>query len=142
MTIRNVSKRMALIPSLIGSIMLAGVHTSAEAQSLGSATTPDGKVRVDITSLKRTEGETTTLKFQVTNRSNSSYSVTTANIRLIDIVGRRSYSPGLTSPSCSAPVDQKTDCYAIFGAPPATTQKISIQFYEKMDLITGIPIGE
>jgi hypothetical protein len=30
----------------------------------------------------------------------------------------------------------------VFGAPPAGTQKMSVQFYEKLDLITDIPLGE
>ena len=109
---------------------------------LGAATSPDGKARVEILSLKRTEGETVTLRFQVTNAGNDTYSMTLGNSRLVDIVGRRIYSPGLTSSGCSAPAGQQLACYAVFGAPPAGTQKMSVQFYEKLDLITDIPLGE
>ncbi|HEV2571352.1 MAG TPA: hypothetical protein VGU72_06415 [Beijerinckiaceae bacterium] len=126
----------------LAAIVVAISSALAQSPSIGSGTSPDGKVRIDIISLKRTEGDTLTLRFQVANESNASYGVTTGNIYLLDIVGRRSYSPGVTSPSCSTPVGQKSACYAIFGAPPASTQKINVQFYEKMDLITGVPISE
>jgi hypothetical protein len=109
---------------------------------LGSATSPDGKTRVDIVSLKRTEGETVTLRFQVSNAGNDTYGMTLGNARLVDMAGRRIYSPGLTSSGCSVPAGQNLECYAVFGAPPAGTQKLSVQFYEKLDLITGIPLGE
>ena len=68
--------------------------------------------------------------------------MTLGNSRLVDIVGRRIYSPGLTSSGCSAPAGQQLACYAVFGAPPAGTQKMSVQFHEKLDLITDIPLGE
>lgn len=110
--------------------------------TLGSATSPDGKTRVEILSLKRTEGETVTLRFQVTNSGNDTYSMTLGNSKLVDMIGRRIYSPGLTSSGCSVPAGQQLACYAVFGAPPAGTQKMSVQFYEKLDLITNIPIGE
>jgi hypothetical protein len=109
---------------------------------LGSATSPDGKTRLDIVSLRRTEGDTVTLRFQVTNDGNETYGVTVGNSRLIDMAGRRIYSPGLTSSNCSVPAGQQLACYAVFGAPPAGAQKMSVQFYEKLDLITGIPLSE
>ncbi len=109
---------------------------------LGSATSQDGKARVDIVSLKRTEGDTVTLRFQVTNNGNETYGMTLGNSRLVDMIGRRIYSPGLTSSGCSVPAGQQLACYAVFGAPPAGTQKMSVQFYEKLDLITGVPLGE
>jgi len=110
--------------------------------ALGTAASPDGKTLVEILSLKRTEGETVTLRFQVTNSGNDTYSMTLGNSKLVDMVGRRIYSPGLTSSGCSVPAGQQLACYAVFGAPPAGTQKMSVQFYEKLDLITNIPIGE
>ena len=133
-------KTSMLVAGITLSVAMAG---AASAQtSLGAATSPDGKVRMDILSLKRTEGETVTIRFQITNSSNDTYRVTVDNMRLIDVVGRRIYSPGITSPGCLTPVGQRETCYAIFGAPPASTQKINVQFYEKTDLITGVPIGE
>jgi hypothetical protein len=124
-------------------ICVALVATSpAFSATLGSATSPDGKTRVDIVSLKRTEGETVTLRFQVTNDGNDTYSMTAANARLVDMIGRRIYSSGLASTTCSVPSGQQLACYAVFGAPPAGTQKMSVQFYEKLDLVTGIPLSE
>jgi hypothetical protein len=122
--------------------LLAPPGAWAQHQGAGSATSPDGKVRVDILSLKRTEGDTVTLRFQVTNDSNDGYLVTMDNMRLIDIAGRRVYSPGVTSKNCSTPIGQQLTCYAIFGAPPAGTKTMAVQFYEKMDLITGVPVSE
>jgi hypothetical protein len=114
----------------------------AQDQSPGIATSPDGKVRVQVLSLKRTEGETVTLRFQVTNNSNDDFRVVPINLRLIDIAGRRIYSPGVTSNNCITPVGQQLTCYAVFGAPPPSTKTMTVQFYEKFDLINGVPIGE
>ena len=130
-----------LLLSGIGMSFTGALPACAQDASLGSALSPDGKVRIDIVSLKRTEGDTVTVRFQVTNNSNDSYGVTVDNMRLIDIVGRRSYTPGVSA-RCSIPVGQRFTCYAIFGAPPAGTRTINIQFYERMDLITGVPISE
>ena len=132
-----------LIPAIgICAALLAGTTVASAAPSLGSATSTDGKTRVDIVSLKRTEGDTVTLRFQITNGGNDNFSMTPGNARLIDMTGRRIYSPGLTSSTCSAPAGEQLACYAVFGAPPAGTQKMSVQFYEKLDLISGIPLGE
>lgn len=120
--------------------LFATAPAFSAAPALGSATSPDGKTRVEILSLKRTEGETVTLRFQVTNGGNDTFSMTLGNSKLVDMIGRRIYSPGLTSSGCSVPSGQQLACYAVFGAPPAGTQKMSVQFYEKLDLITNIPL--
>ena len=116
--------------------------SSAQPQETGAATSPDGKVRVQVLSLKRTEGETLTLHFQITNSGNDDYAMTLDNMQLIDLAGRRVYNPGLHSPTCSTPAGKQLTCYAVFGAPPASTRTMAVQFYEKLDLITGVPIGE
>ena len=136
--------RLAKIVTMMG-ICAALVEVSpafSAAPILGSATSFDSKTRVDILSLKRTEGETVTLRFQVTNNGNDTFGMTVGNARLIDMAGRRIYSPGLTSSGCSVQAGQQLACYAVFGAPPAGTQKMSVQFYEKLDLITGVPLSE
>jgi hypothetical protein len=140
----NMKKTYPNIIAAIGVCAAILAHAPAvnAAPSLGSATSSDGKTRVDIVSLKRTEGDTVTLRFQVTNGGNDSFSMTTGNAKLIDMVGRRIYSPGLTSSTCSTPSGEQLACYAVFGAPPAGTQKMSVQFYEKLDLISGVPISE
>jgi hypothetical protein len=114
----------------------------AQDKPVGSATTSDGKVRLDVLSLKRTEGETVTLRWQIINDGNEGYSMTPGNMKLLDIPGRRSYSPGVVSPSCSAQIGQRMTCYAVFGAPPAATKTMAVQFYEKIEMISGVPIGE
>ncbi len=119
--------------------MAASVAT-AQDKPLASVKGAAPDVRIDITSLKRTEADTLTLRLQVTNEGSSSYSMVVDNIRLIDLAGRRSYTPGISGSSCSTQAGKTTSCYAIFGAPPATTKTINIQFYEQVDLITGIPI--
>ena len=121
--------------------LLAPTAVRAEDQNPGTATSPDGKVRVQVLSLKRTEGETVTLRFQITNNSNDRFSVTEGNMRLIDIAGRRIYYPGVTH-SCNTPTGQQLTCYAVFGAPPSSARTMTVQFDENFDLITGVPIGE
>ena len=120
--------------------LIATTIVAAQDQPLASVKGADPDVRIDITSLKRTEAETLTLRLQVTNNGSSGYSMVADNIRLIDLAGRRSYTPGVTGPSCSTQAGKTSTCYAIFGAPPASTKTISIQFYEKVDLISGVPI--
>ena len=66
----------ALILGLCG-LFLA--PPSARAQEAGAATSPDGKVRVQVLSLKRTEGETLTLYFQITNNGNDDYRTVVVN---------------------------------------------------------------
>jgi hypothetical protein len=114
----------------------------AEDKPLGSVTSQDGKVQVEIVTLKRTEGGTVMLRLQVTNDGNETFGITPGNLRLVDIPGRRIYSPGLSSPSCFTPVGQRLTCYAIFGAPPAATKAMTVQFYEKLDVISTVPVSE
>ena len=123
-------------------LLLALPHARAQDQALGSATSTDGKVRLEILSLKRTEGDTVTLRWQIMNNGNDSYGMTPSNIHLVDIPGRRVYSPGLTSPNCSTPAGQRMTCYAVFGALPAATKTMTVQFYEKIELISGVPVSE
>jgi outer membrane protein OmpA-like peptidoglycan-associated protein len=70
-----------------------------------SGVSADGKVHADMLSLKRTEGDTVTLRFAIVNDSNRTVSTTLGNMRLIDLVGRTSYEPGVTSSTCSLAVD-------------------------------------
>ncbi len=137
---RSLRQCSIVVGALVG--MLMPSLAVAQDQPIASVATTDGKVHIDILSLKRTEGETLTLRLAITNNSNDGYDPVLGNTRLIDLIGRRIYSPGLTSPTCNTPVGQKQSCYAIFGAPPAGTQKLNIQFYEKLDLIAGVPVSE
>jgi hypothetical protein len=139
--VSRVFKRYSVVIGMLASLLAPSVAV-AQDQAIASVMTADGKVRVDILSLKRTEAETLTLRLMISNNSNERYDPVLGNIRLIDLIGRRVYSPGLTSPTCTTQVGQKQSCYAIFGAPPSGTQKLNIQFYEKLDLITGVPVSE
>lgn len=138
MKARSAGERFATLAGIVW--LMAATVATAQDKPLASIKGADPDVRIDITSLRRTEAETLTLRLQVTNNGSSSYSMVADNIRLIDLSGRRSYTPGITGPNCSTQAGKTTSCYAIFGAPPATTKTINIQFYEKVDLISGVPI--
>ena len=56
-------------------------------EALGAATSPDGKTRLDVVSLKRTEGDTVTLRFQVTNDG-------TVELKLYTIYAPPQHAPG------------------------------------------------
>ena len=72
----------------------------------------------------------------------SNFSITPGNIRLVDLAGRRQYEPGLMSSLCISKPDERTECWATFGAPPATTKTLAVKFYEQFDLLTGVPITD
>jgi hypothetical protein len=138
------ASRVAALALCLAAVPLAVPVADARAEDppVRSATTADGKVRVDVLSLKRTEGDTVTLRFAVVNNGNSDFSVSLLNLRLIDLIARRSYDVGLSSSSCTTPADKQHTCWAMFAAPPANTRTIALKFYEPLDLITGIPITE
>jgi hypothetical protein len=119
------------------SCVLASVAAAkADDAAVASGVTADGKVRADMLSLKRTEGDTVTLRFAIVNESNRTVSTTLGNMRLIDLVGRTSYEPGVTSSSCSAESGAKTICWAVFAAPGQNTKTINVKFYDAFDLIS------
>ncbi len=105
-----------------------------------STVTEDG-VHITILSLKHTEGETVTLRFELDNQGNKDFSVTTVNLHLLDMAGRREYQAGLGS-RCSVDSGKKTECWAMFGAPPPSAKSMTVRFYEKVDLIPGVTFGE
>jgi hypothetical protein len=107
---------------------------------VASGVSSDGKVRADMLSLKRTEGDTVTLRFAIVNDSNKTVSVTMGNMRLIDLVGRTSYEPGVTSSTCSADSGAKAICWAVFAAPGSNTKSINVKFCDAFELIST-PIG-
>jgi hypothetical protein len=107
---------------------------------VASGVSSDGKVRADMLSLRRTEGDTVMLRFAIVNDSNKTVSVTMGNMRLIDLVGRTSYEPGVTSSTCSADSGAKAICWAVFAAPGSNTKSINVKFYDAFELIP-MPIG-
>jgi hypothetical protein len=127
--------------ALVLSCVLASVSAAkADDAPVASGVSADGKVRADMLSLKRTEGDTVTLRFAIVNDSNKTVSVTVGNMRLIDLVGRASYEPGVTSSTCSAESGAKAVCWAVFAAPGPDTKSINVKFYDTFELIST-PIG-
>ncbi|MBS0223321.1 MAG: hypothetical protein JSR91_21545 [Proteobacteria bacterium] len=129
---------------LVAILALPFPLSSARAQDkpIASTATHDGKVRVDILSLKRTEGGTATLRFALTNKGDRDFSVVVGNIHLVDLAGRRSYRAGLMSSSCNTPPGGQVNCWATFAAPPEATKVLAVQFYENLDLVSGVPLAE
>jgi len=132
----------AVLLGLGGLVLAAPPGAQAEEQSAPTATSTDGKMHVQVISLKRSEGDTVMLRIRITNTGNDDYRIVLDNLRLLDIPGRRVYSPGVTSSNCMTPVGQQLTCWAIFGAPPAATKIMAVQFYEHLDLISGVPVSE
>jgi hypothetical protein len=122
--------------------MIPAAGSRADDRPLRSVTSANGKVQVDVLSLKHTEGDTVTLRWQIVNNGDETFSMTSELGRLVDLVGRREYSPGVYSRSCRAEARQRAICWATFAAPPAGTKTMSVRFYEQLDLITGVPITE
>jgi hypothetical protein len=129
---------LSLISCALSAQPLVNAH--ADEAPIASGQQTNGKARVDILSLKRTEGGTVTLRFAVTNENNADLSMTIGNMRLIDLVNRRTYSPGLESPSCRIPSTEKHICWAMFAAPNASVNMINVSFYEDFGLIP-VPIS-
>jgi hypothetical protein len=119
-----------------------GAQAQAEDQPVATGGSPDGKVRIEVLSLKRTEGDTTTLRFAIVNDGNAEFSPVLANLRLLDLVSRRSYEPGLSSSNCRGAPGTRTVCWAMFAAPPPNTKTLTVKFYENIDLISGVPISQ
>ena len=103
---------------------------------IASGQQTNGKVRAEILSVKRTEGDTLTVRFAIINDGNQPLSITVLNMKLIDLVNRRSYAPGLTSPSCRTEPGERTICWAIFAAPNASVKTINVLLNENFDLIS------
>ena len=132
------------LASAMAATALSGIGMLAVAQDkpAGEVVTQDGKVRVEVLSLKRIEGSLVTLRWRIVNDGSSNFSITPGNLRLIDLAGRRQYEPGLMSSICAAKPDERSVCWATFAEPPAATKAMAVKFYEQFDLLTGIPITD
>ena len=129
--------RLAAVAAFLGAPFFAA---HAGDTPLGSVSTPDGKVRIEVLALKRMDGDTVQLRWRVVNSDNRPYSMTTLNERLIDMPARREYSAGEGS-SCRAEPDQQAICWALFAGPPQSTKAMTVHFYEQLDLLPGIPVS-
>ena len=107
-------RRTVLIPLFAGLALACpvGLFSSTGARAddapIASGEQASGKIHVDVLSLK-----------------------------LIDLVNRRSYGPGVTSAGCHAEPGARSTCWAVFAAPPAGTKSMNLQFYEDFDLIAA-----
>jgi hypothetical protein len=140
MTVASWLDTLAVCLSAVLALPLSSAH--AEDRPIASTATHDGKVHVDILSLKRTEGKTVTLRFILANNGERDFSMVVGNIHLVDLAARRSYGAGLMSSSCSASPGGQVNCWATFAAPPEATKTLAVQFYENLDLVSGVPVAE
>ncbi len=133
--------RRAIIAALVLSAATYGAGTTAQADEAVIATgqQTNGKARADILSLKRTEGDTMTLRFAVANENSKTLLVVLGNMRLFDLVNRRSYEPGVKSPECNIPPGERRVCWAVFAAPGANVRSLNVSFDEDFGLIS-VPI--
>lgn len=138
------SLRMIRLGALAFAASVASVSgASADDKPLGATTGGAGAVHLNILSLKHSDGDTVTLKWEVVNDGSSDYSMTPDNMRLVDLVGRRIYSVGLSSDGCgNTPAGKRIACWAIFAAPPPATKTVAIKFYENVEMVIGVPIAE
>ena len=122
-----------------GMAMLVTAAARADDAVLASGNQTNGKAHVDILSLKRTEGDTLTIRFVVVNDGNRTMTLYLPNLRLIDLINRRSYGTGVTSTNCAVEPGARTNCWAVFAAPPANVKSINVTFHEDFGLIS-VPI--
>jgi hypothetical protein len=127
---------------LVSAALHCGAANSAHAEDAVIATgqQSNGKARADILSLKRTEGDTLTLRFAIANENGKTLMMVLGNMRLIDLVNRRSYEPGVKSPDCNIPNGEKRICWAVFAAPGANVRSLNVAFDEDFGLIS-VPIS-
>jgi hypothetical protein len=114
----------------------------ADERPIASASIQNGKIRVEILSLKRIEGDLVTLRWQLVNDDNKDFSMTTSNERLIDLVARREYSAGMGGRCSAEPGRRSGTCWATFQAPPPNTKSMAVKFYEGFEMITSVPVTD
>jgi len=139
---------LKLYSAISGAALALALATSA-APAQEAIATADGEqsgVRIDITELKRTSGDTLTMKFTLVNDSGekvSPYGIFESvrsdvrNVHLIDAVGKKKYltiSDASGNCVCSGGVShdlesgKSLNLWARFPAPPADVQEVSVVF--------------
>lgn len=135
---------MSRVAALVGvATVLAGlpqIAAAADDKPIASTASQNGKLRVEILSLKRIEADLVTLRWQIVNDDVKDFSMTVANARLLDLAGRREYSPGVVGQGCRAESGKRTLCWATFGAPPQGTKTMAVKFYENLEMVLGVPV--
>ena len=133
--------RAALLAGLVAALVgLPHAAFAADEKPVASTASADGKLRIEILSLKRIEADLVTLRWQIVNDDAKEFSMTPSNARLVDLAGRREYSPGLTSNACRAEAGKRTLCWATFAAPPQATKTMAVKFYENFEMVLGVPV--
>ena len=133
--------RAAVLAGLVAALVgLPLVASAAAEKPVASTASGNGKLRIEILSLKRIEADLVTLRWQIVNDDAKDFSMTPANARLVDLAGRREYSPGLTSNFCRAEAGKRTLCWATFAAPPQATKTMAVKFYENFEMVLGVPV--
>ena len=139
---------MRIFSAFPGAALALTMATSA-ALAQGAIATADGEqsgVRIDITELKRTSGDTLTMKFTLVNDSGEevnpygifeSVHSDVRNVHLIDSAGRKKYLAIMDANNncvCSGGVShdlesgKSLNLWARFPAPPAEVKEVSVIF--------------
>jgi hypothetical protein len=147
--------------ALVSGAALALGLAASTALAQGPIATADGEqsgVRIDITELKRTSGDTLTMKFTLVNDSGETVSPYNffesvhsdlRNVHLIDAVGRKKYLTIMDASNncvCSGGVShdlesgKSLNLWARFPAPPAEVKEVSVVFPHFIP--TDAPISE
>jgi hypothetical protein len=139
-TRRFMSRVAALVGVATALVGLPQIAAAADEKPIASTASQNGKLRVEILSLKRIEADLVTLRWQIVNDDVKDFSMTPANARLLDLAGRREFSPGIVSNGCRAESGKRTLCWATFGAPPQGTKTMAVKFYENLEMVLGVPV--
>jgi hypothetical protein len=137
---RVTSRAAALAAAALLAVGLPPVASAADEKAVASTASQNGKLRIEILSLKRIEADLVTLRWQIVNDDARDFSMTPANARLVDLPGRREYSPGLTGNGCRAEGGKRALCWATFAAPPQGTKTMAVKFYENFEMVLGVPV--
>ncbi|RFU37298.1 OmpA family protein [Actinomadura logoneensis] len=155
-------------PGPTGSGKPGGATRSSAAYEKRSVPLPvkDGVARLDLTALSRTSGSTVTARFTVANDGKTPLTVSGAlgdqlndpgagyilslgGLGMVDVQGGKVYMPLRNGDHCFCSEDIKTlppggsqDLYAIFPAPPANVQRVTITAptaapLENVPIVTG-----
>jgi hypothetical protein len=110
-----------------------GVGADGQPLPSGKLTT-NGLVTAEVASLKRTEGDTVTLKVNIRNNSDEVYQAIlfqnpSSRMNLLDLTNRRVYQAGASSDyTCRTEPKSVASCWVMFAAPPPEVMKMTVNF--------------
>jgi hypothetical protein len=123
---------IAAVPCfLAGSLLVAAVVAAREAAAedapIATGRNATG-VRIDVLSLRRTDGGTVTLRYAVVNDGQEGFLTNMLQVTLFDLANRRAYSPGIISDSfCGAEPGKRSTCWAVFAAPQDGVRQMQLK---------------